>query len=191
MEENMPMPNLQDYRNNFTNSPSYYQEQKSELIKWQLDPQDIISEIELNLKGLAYEEVMIEGNAEPVMRLVKKYAPLMNQDGVNGILSTSRSFFTKLFILSNFKTEEINRMTIIYGHALIDLLSLKYKKYEIDEAQLSMIVIMLVNIFYSSLMRAKDGGERDFLKMTEKHVETFVERPPELQHKGFFSRFKV
>lgn len=118
--------------------------------KWRVDTADILEELKHKLKG------EIKNDSE---KWIKVGIPLLNNTGVESIVSFISFYLNRVVILSNFDQEDI--AFLIYGlstdlRAEI-LVNIDY--WEIDSPQILKRVIM--DFILAAIHRAKDGGERD------------------------------
>jgi hypothetical protein len=160
------------------------QQQKADLTRWQLDPRDILEEIEHKLKG----EIVMGVDAEGNDIYGKKGEPLMNDEGINAIITLISARISKVIILSNLTEEDISKIMIAFSNELISLFFMKYKEFQIDEAYMSSITNYIEDIVYATLNRALKGGERDFLKTTERRIESYSDKP---EQKGMSNMFGI
>lgn len=159
---------------------AYMEQQKANLIKYQLDTNDIIEEIRLNLLGLRFNRTK--------KRYDKIGIPLMNSAGANTFITLIRPEVNKIKILSTFDAERVNHICEEFEHNIVDVLYQKYDQYGIDKKLLSSLRALCGNAVLSTYLRGKDALTLEFLKVSEKVLQTTTERPQE--KKGFFGLFR-
>jgi hypothetical protein len=149
----------------------FTQQAKSDLIRWQLDAKDILAEFQHKMRGEVWSHTDPNGN--------EVYKPegkaLMNEEGINSIMSLISARLSKVFIMSNFSESDINSMMIVFSYELITLMFNKYTAFEIDKAFLPSITNYVEDLVYATLKRALNEGERKFLGTTERRVESYTE----------------
>lgn len=156
-----------------------------DLIKWQLDPTDIIEQLQHQLRNEIWDES--KG------KYVSVCEPLCNEQGVHSIILHLTSV-SKLSMMSDLTEEEINGIMRKFISDFIQLLFMEYDKWGIEKPYLSTVVNLVEMTLYPTLKRAQNGGERRFLTKTERRVEqhTVNNNTTDQNKKGFFSNiFKV
>jgi len=144
------------------------------LIQWQLDGKDVLEEIEHKLKGEVWGGTDSKGNEIYKPKGVR----LMNDEGIGAVLTLISARLSKLVILSNLEDDDIRKMQLAFSKDLIGLFYVKYKDFAIAVPYLSSIVNFIEDLVYATLKRALKGGERDFLKMTERlRIESGSDKP--------------
>ncbi len=142
----------------------YAAQTSPDLIKWQLDPADIVEELMHSLKGEVWST--LHG------KYVKRYKPMMNEKGLNNLMGFLSIEISKIKILSNYKEEDVLKSSEEFNYILSDKLFIKYKEWEIDFSDLSTIRRMIGEAVFATLKRAENEGERRFLKLAERRIET-------------------
>jgi hypothetical protein len=160
-------------------SLGYAQKQQADLLRWQMDPRDIIREIEANLLGIEFDIVE--------QRYVQARKPMMNREGVNTIISLTKLELDRTKILSDFTGEMIDKFAEEYELHMTRLLHLKYKQWELDPNLIKVLRGMLGRAVFASYRRAYLGGERAFLRDTESRSEIVTQSDP-FTKKGLFSK---
>jgi len=144
-----------------------------ETIKWQLDPVDVIEEIEYYLK--AYMRTP-EGwkpndfNAKP----------MMTAEGINCFLGTLRNYLNKNVVLSNLTETDVKVIMRDVCRTLRVFLVSNHKQFEIKKKNWDQIKFNAENQIFAFLLRAKDNGERLRWMKTQQIMEqhTTVEETP-------------
>ena len=161
-------PDLQRYKTDEGYARSMMQQTDPSVLIYQLQTDDILEELEMNLKGFDYDAN--EG------KYIPKRDRIINNKGLSIIMTLLKMELNKTKILSYYEDEDVKIRCKEFEENLVDILKAKYKEWEIDINFLSSIRAMLGNAVYSAYMRALKGGERAFLKGTEKRIETYSER---------------
>lgn len=128
--------------------------------KWRVDTADIIEELKHKLRG------EIKNEEEKWQRVG---IPLLNDTGIENIISFISFYLNRVVILSNFTQEDLS--LLIYGLSSdlrAEILENIYL-WEIDSPQLLKRVIM--DFVLASVNRAKDGGEREAFGKIMRTVE--------------------
>ncbi len=159
---------LQSYRTNEGYARSMMQQADSSVLIYQLQTDDVLEELENRLKGLFYDANT--GKYE------KKGKQIINEEGILVLMTLVGLELNKTKILSYYEDEDVRIKSKEFEDNIIDILKSKYKEWNIDINFLSAIRAMLGNAVNSAYMRALKGGERNFLKGTEKRIETYAER---------------
>ena len=147
----------------------------AELTKWQLSPEEIVEKLEHDLKG----EIPKWDKETETWTWKQVGKKLMNDNGVKMIITLVFSHIGKNTILSTLKTNEIaSVMKLLHKHLTLHL-SDKWKEYEIDKSDLTLINDIVTNTIWFALKRAENGAEKKFLSSTEKRVERTFERERE------------
>ena len=142
-------------------------QQDAGLTRWQLTPEDIIEELENDLKGKTWnsKEEKFVGSAEA--------EALINEKGIRSIISIVRSKINKITFLSNLDQKDIISITRDVNLTMISLLFSNANNFEIKKENLEIITDQVVHLVYMGLMRALNEGERRFLGKAEKRMEVF------------------
>lgn len=149
----------------FSQQSSFASVKDDNLIKWQLELNDILERAEHILKGdvPTYKngQVVWEKNPEPEKNPLNDY-------GVNEILKILSLYINRNLILSDYDREEINYKVHDFGRRLSNLIFMRYEELGMDDEHkrkhYSMIVGELVDIVHSGYKRALMGGERRSLR---------------------------
>jgi len=182
MDEQHYAPPQQDSTESW--SRAYMDQAQPDLIRWQLDPAEIIEEMEHKLKG----EVWDAKTQKFVRRAGRD--PLMNEDGINVILSLISPVISKVVILSNLKEEDIDAMMLDFSKNLICLFASEYHKFGIKKQYIPSIKTFICMIVQATLNRALNEGERKFLGRTERVSQVFTDRERSNKPAGFMSIFR-
>lgn len=183
IEEGEPQPASPQMYESYMSG--FYNQAKSDLIRWQLDAKDIIEQLEHDLKG----EVWVGTDDEGKDIYEKKGKQMINQEGVSAIISLVSPRISKVIIMSNLEAEDVREEMLAFSRALTDLLYTQREKYEIERAYLSPIKYTVQIVVLAAMKRALRGGERDFLKTTERRIESYSDKEPS-KKESLISAFK-
>lgn len=145
--------------------PSYNPYASEGLLQFQVDNEEIIDTIK---HSLLEESPQILPNGMVEWKNSTGNLPLINNLGMNAILGTMRSRMTKVFALSDFDDEVIEKMSISLADETIDELEENWDRYEVrDTAAASKVVSIVTDNFYGILRKAKKGLYLKFLKTSQ------------------------
>jgi hypothetical protein len=130
--------------------------QQADFYKWGLDIEDITVTIEHNLRGEFYDN-----NSRT---WVKKGKILMNNDGVDYVSTVIRSRLGRHIAMSDLTIEQIHRMALEICEEVCNVLENNWRDFAVDIIYLDTIVNLIDHVCYTTLCRAKDGGEKLFIK---------------------------
>lgn len=126
-------------------------------IRWQLDPKDVLDEIELQLRGLEFREKK---------GLVRFRTPYMNDEGIGSVKILIRAHLTASNALSVLEKKEMMSIALGCAHLINDELFLKGFKWGVNLEDVAFINNIVEDSIYIFLTRAVDGGERERLTRT-------------------------
>ena len=135
-------------------------------LHYQIDPTEILEELEHALKAevLVYDENLKNYRwiTPPGMN------PIINERGVNAVMMMLKARLTKIFILSDLETEQIEKMTYHIGQNVIDLIYYNWDQFGIkDDAQASSVLHLVTDTVYSTLRKSYHGNYLKFLRTTQ------------------------
>ena len=169
--------------------------EREDLTRWQQDLQNILLELEYNLRNYAKSS---EGTWIPKKYWTKKdgqlieleIPPLLNRVGLSKMMSIVNLYLNRNVMMSTLTQEIIFRMMRGFAATIIFNLGENFDVYEIDQTDLKLIVKMLKDTVETTLYRALNNGERRYLNTINKRIETFADGPAiNKQHGMFGSRF--
>lgn len=170
-----------------TTSIEYDDEEKDDLIRFQLDLSTTKSDISHWLNG---DIPNGEKKGKTIWKINKnKDYRNLNEFGIREVMRILNIYLTKDVIMSNLKEEKINEICEQIGYELNDLFFTKYDQIGLFDdnrkKNYSSIIIPLLHIIYITLMRAKDGKERQ--SVTENKVVNQAELSYPGMGRGGFS----
>jgi len=156
------------------------------MIIWQLDPKEIIEEIEHYLRG---ERLGLDPKTKK--RAWEKWGDAMlPEEGIKAVVTELRARLNKVVVLSNLDDASVKRMAMDCRLGIARLLFMKCKDWKIDYSYLSLIVHFIDDQVYSLLMRARNDGEREKIYTTQQYVKQEIVDNRDQQKTGGFSLFK-
>ena len=176
---NQPQEEEQNDYGNFYNSQVNVI--PSDVIKYRLESEDILAELEHDLKGEAY----IEG------KWVNVYGREINDKGLSAVRGIVARYCNRGCFLGNLSAEQINYKCMALKKELAKLLFKKYKLYDVDKAKRSILVRKITDTVHLSLSRSEDGMESTQLSQSTNRNEIVHEdKTPPQQSGGLFRFFK-
>ena len=130
--------------------------QPSEFYKWGLEIEDVVDNLEHNLRGEFWDKT--------VKKWVKKGIILMNDKGINFISTLVRSRLGRHIAMSDLEEEDVRRIALEVCSDVADVLEDKWREFGVELSYLETIVDIVDHIVYITLRRAYHGGERVFIK---------------------------
>lgn len=125
------------------------------------NPDDQLYKLELSLKG--YREV--DG------KLISTGKPLLNDVGVQSVISQVQSLVSQIGIMSNLDRNEVSNLCVNAADILIKDLIINGFKYDIkNSADKDIIWGLVVNNIFLALKRAFQEGDRRFWKGSQQDV---------------------
>jgi len=162
----VPMNKLWLKNNNQLGEPSAFAGAEDDnLIKWQLELDNILERIDHLLRGHRLEF----NNGHIVWTAAKNEDEvLLNDYGVNEILRILSLYLNRNTILSNYTEEQVETKAFDFGTEVADLIEFKYEEMGLNTQKKMMVYPMLlrelVDVIHSAYLRALKGGERQSLR---------------------------
>lgn len=136
----------------------------SENIKYILNTDDVLKQIEDFLRGVRYDRQ--EAQYKQCTR------PLLNDEGVSEIMRILDIRLSRVYSLSDLTDKEIYNITMVFAETLLDLLYGNRKKFGLEKINIRVMVHEISDSVYVTLKKAKDKGLQQFLKDTTQFTET-------------------
>ena len=177
----------------------YHEQPETATILQQINPAAFLAELEYYLKGYVYDQaekkfvmprrIKRDKSGKPIPakdeegaslkdeqgRVIYQTEPankaLANNEGVNEIMLIVRSVVNTNVIMSNFDEDEIRQLIHDTGVELTFLIGFNWERFEIDKANMRIIIGVALRMCYAALKRAYKAGEKDFLRTTQKSIE--------------------
>lgn len=135
------------------------------LIKWQLELDNILERIDHLLRGhkLTFKNGnMLWTNPSNIDEVI------FNDYGVNEILRILSMYLNRNTILSNYTEEQVELKVFDFGNEMADLIEAKYEDMGLNTHKKMVIYPMIlrevIDVVHSSYLRALKGGERQSLR---------------------------
>lgn len=153
-----------DYSDSFMPMPQQTDSQKdAQVVRWQLETDELCQRIELMLLNEVFEQDMTTGE----IKRFKKGNPLMNEKGVQEVLTLIRPHTDKNTILSNLTDFEIGLTMVELRSKLAIMLGRRFGEFEIDKAKLPVIVSIIINPIWTTYKRAANETTLSYLGKTQ------------------------
>lgn len=148
----------------------------------QLNLDENIKKIEYSLQGLRWDS--------EESKFVEHTDALLNDKGVQNIIRLCTAFLHKGLYLSNLDEDEVSKKMIDFRCMLTDELLLNFWNYEIQEANLEQIRVIVEYNFFFAIKRAFGQGDKLYLgKIQQMRTVESHNFMPEQHHKpGLLSR---
>ena len=159
----------------FSQQSSFSVIPEQNLIKWQLELNDILEQAEHILRGdipkFKDGHQIWAKNPNPKLNS-------LNEFGIQEILKILVMYINRNTILSDYDKEEINFKIYDFGRRLNNLFFMRYEEFGMDtedkRKNYSMIIGELVDLVHSAYKRAQHGGERrslrEMISVTQSHT---------------------
>lgn len=173
-------------------SSMFSQPPEDNLVKWQLELDNILERIEHILKG---DRPTFKNGVEIWEECKDPRRRLFNDRGVDEIMGILTMHINRNTILSNYAEEDINRTVFDLGERLNDLIFMRYDDFGLDTPEkrknYPMIVMNIVDMVRSTYLRALNGGERESLRTARQLIqqENLSGMMPIQTKKSIFSSF--
>lgn len=141
------------------------QQAHEQTIRWQIEPAQVLKEIEEQLRGLEY----VEGKG-----VIQFRKPLLNKTGIGGLMILLRSHLNHNNALSVLKREEV--LNIAKGCATVvnDQLYINRHHWDVRPEDWMLINNIVEDQIFAFFTRAIEGGERDSIRGVQRFSETAV-----------------
>lgn len=144
---------------------SFATRQNEDIIKWQLELNDILERAEHILRGdipkFKDGNIIWEDNPQPEMNT-------LNEVGVQECMKILAMYVNRNTILADYDNDEINIKVFDFGRALNNLIFMRDFEFGMDTEEkrknYEMLVSQLKDIVHSAYKRALDGAEKRSLR---------------------------
>jgi len=120
------------------------------------DPENILERLEKHLRG---ESENSDGT------WCSSHTPLMNEEGINKIMSIMRSIVNRITFMSNLDEDHIERHMMFLGNTLIETLLQNKKQFGIqNDPDRDSIMLTCGSLAFMSLRRGFKEGDKRFFK---------------------------
>lgn len=155
--------------------------EQADLLKYVLNPKDILDEIERNFRSKT-----IDYNTGEFLSK-KGIKPMMNDLGIHVLMSKLEPYVSKIFSTAIFSEKQINDKMIFFGEVLSELLATNYEEFSIEIPDILSVRQLMVDAAHATLTKAKDGAYVKLIQQTEKRIETYNQSNQ--QNRSFLASF--
>ena len=142
----------------------------------QLDMSDVINFIEHDLKG-EYFYIGMDDNGQQMREWRKSGVRMMNDKGVQTIISILHTYLNPNTFLTNLDDEDIERMMSRIHKHLAGLFIDKQEDWEIPNALLDTLMDKVTNIVWLAMKRAEFSKTLDSFTKSYKYTEVRDSKP--------------
>jgi len=133
------------------------------------DPEIQLTRLEYHFRGYIPDD---SGN------FVKKYEPIINDKGINKVMSLLRSVTNPITFMTNLEETDVENHTMYFADALIKMLMINKREFEINnDSDRTAIVVSCVSLARMSLRRGLKEGERRFWKGSSMEITQSFQNP--------------
>jgi hypothetical protein len=160
--------------------PTSYLQQNPELTKWTLDPNEILCDLQHDLRGEMFDKSQ--------RRWIQVGDKLLNDKGINTIISHCKTIINKNAFLSNLDDAYIHEIVLDLTNNLTVLMSVNYDDWGIDpsKAYMSQIIEKTRVYIFLGLRRALNESEKKFISRIESVQRHIQEQPERKKRFGIF-----
>lgn len=159
------------------------QPQQADLTRWQETTEDIIQEIENDLRCLAYDP-----DAKKYFRPPGTH-PRVNEQGILEIIGILRHLLHKITFLSNLTELDIIDKVFDVNVDILEKLTYHAEDWGVKEVDVRPIANMVVNLTDIGLKKALNEGERLAITNAQKRIERTISMPG-MEGPGLMGRLK-
>jgi len=169
---NQQMQQRQDPRM-FAQHSAFAPQFQDNLIKWQLELDNILERCEHILRG---DKLVFIGGNLIWRENVNPEDNILNDYGVQEVMRVLSMYLNRNTILSDYEPEEIREKVLDFGRELNDLFFMKYEAMGLigleKRKNYPMLLREMVDIVHSSYKRALHGGEKRSLREARSITQT-------------------
>lgn len=149
----------------FSRISTFSTSQQPDIIKWQLELNDILERTEHILRGdvpkFKNGQVIWDSNPDSDKNMFNEY-------GVQEVMKILAMYINRNTILSDYDNDEINLKVFDFGREFNNLIFMRYDSFgmttEEKRKNYPMLIREMVDIVHSAYKRSLDGGERRSLR---------------------------
>ncbi len=138
------------------------------VVMLQLDTSEIMNDVEHYLRCEYFDQKTKSWTQKPNTK------PLLNETGINNLMAVVRSHLDKNHALTYYTEDQIFR--IIMQPLAIDLIwnvRNNWEYYDMNKNNADIILDVVINATFASVMRSREGATLDVFKNTQKVSTTF------------------
>jgi len=173
--EEMPFQDPQDIMN--PRMPMQMDQQSEGSLIYQLDTEEMITNIEHSLKG----EVNVDGQW-----IIKKNQVIMNDEGAAAIVTELRARVSRNTFLSNLTDDVIERICVTLHMNLLKMMALKYYEWEMDKEDIRPTLYRIMDNVEISLYRGANKTTLNYFKPQLRMSENMAMQPQRKKILGMF-----
>jgi hypothetical protein len=163
---------------------SVTQPPQADLTRWQETTEDIILELEHDLRREYYDE------KEKEYKSAAGVKPRINEIGLRDIVSEVRSRLNKVCFLSNLDEEDIAGIVFRLNVEILKKLCYNSKEWHVEIVDIIPIANMVVDLVDIGLKKSLNEGERMAITNAQKRIERIVNAPMYEERHGLGDRIK-
>ena len=152
-------------------NPDFQNESKEISLVSQTNPDKVLFEIEMKLRG---KKPFINEQGEKEWIVPDGCYPLVNDSGINSFMTDASAVINQNTIMSNLKEDRISAIIISLSDTIINKIAMNWKEFNIKKSDLDTIHNCIIVPSYMALNRAMNEGEKRFLKTSVRAVESFT-----------------
>ncbi len=151
-----------------------------------LNPESELAQIENSLRGGYYQTYYNHENSQWETKFTRTGKDLLNEEGVQNVMSMATSVINKNVVLGNLTEDEIAQVMENFHASLASMLMRGYEKFNIQTINdYHTIINIVTNFARIFLSRTKDGIDRDLITQTQSTRET-VQTGDDGKKRSFF-----
>jgi len=172
-EEAMGIPQQRQDPRQFAQHSAFAPQGQDNLIKWQLELDNILERCEHILRG---DKLMFNNGNLMWTPQLDAQDNILNEYGVQEIMRILSMYLNRNTILSDYDDPEIREKVLDFGRELNDLFFMKYEEMGLVSLEkrknYPMLIREMVDIVHSAYKRALHGGEKRSLREARQISQT-------------------
>lgn len=190
-----PLPDAEVYGSGYGNAPTSLSQQNAELVKWEIELQEVIAGIEHYLRCEEWNAKEKRWIRKKVMTVVDgketfKDVPTMATDeGIYFLINTIHSFANKGTVLSFYTTTQVNNIMKRLDMAIIRALYSQRVNYKMQLRAFDFTRYSIIVNILSAFNRSIGGKWTDVLISTQKRIEQVVQAQNQNRRRFTFGGF--
>ena len=171
----------QQSEQNWQQTSTFQYDPTDNLIKWQLELNDILERAEHILK----QDIVVVDNGNVVWKPnPNQQGRIFSEYGVQEIMRVLSMYINRNTILSDYEKDEINDKVYDFGKEVNDLIFMKYENFGLTDIEkrknYPILLREIIDIVHSAYKRALYGGERDSLRTARQIQQSEQITPPNI-----------
>lgn len=158
---------------NQTNTTSLIETQEGRLLQWILNPDNIINQIENNLRGVNKERIWDNEVKDYIERTLKDQFPMMNETGIKSVMRTIKGYLPNpAFSTTNYEEETVDETSLVFGEEFTKQIVLCHDQWGLAYEDAGMLQSTVFDIIHALLLRSKNGHLME--KLTQTYSEKYI-----------------